>query len=120
MNPMLLKPKHKEILLNILKKTEIPIEVWAFGSRVNGTAHDASDLDLVIRTSNLERIPLSILSKIKEDLYESKIPYLVDLFDWARLPESFHRNILKNYEPIYSSQIEDEKLIEYSEEDSGL
>jgi hypothetical protein len=53
-------------------------------------------------------------------LYESQIPYLVDLFDWARLPESFHRNILKNYEPIYSSQIEDEKLIEYSEEDSGL
>ncbi len=32
------------------------IEIWAYGSRVNGDSHDASDLDLVIRT--LDASPL--------------------------------------------------------------
>ncbi len=40
-----LQPKHREALL----REHLPdVEVWAYGSRVNGRSHDGSDLDLVL------------------------------------------------------------------------
>ena len=33
------------------------VEVWAYGSRVSGRSHDASDLDLVLRAPGLQPIP---------------------------------------------------------------
>ena len=33
-------------------------EVWAYGSRVNGTDYEASDMDLVIRGPDLGKIPV--------------------------------------------------------------
>lgn len=47
---MLLRDKDRRTLCEIFETSPLPIEVWAYGSRVNGTAHDASDLDLVVRT----------------------------------------------------------------------
>ena len=35
---------------------------------------------------------------------ESNIPILVQIFDWARIPESFHKNILNNYEILKPTQ----------------
>ena len=34
---------------------------------------------------------------------ESNIPIL-QIFDWARIPESFHKNILNNYEILKPTQ----------------
>lgn len=43
-------------------------EVWAFGSRVTGAAHDASDLDLVLRDpAHLEQ-PMQELAQLCEAL----------------------------------------------------
>ena len=49
---MLLKNKYKQMLLDILSGLNVSGEVWAYGSRTNGTAHDGSDLDLVIVTDD--------------------------------------------------------------------
>ena len=49
---MLLREKDREELQKLFETIAIPVEVIAYGSRVNGTAHEASDLDLVIRTQN--------------------------------------------------------------------
>lgn len=45
---MILKDKDREKLIAIFKKIDLPFEVWAYGSRVEGSAHESSDLDLYI------------------------------------------------------------------------
>jgi uncharacterized protein len=100
---MILRTKDKELLIAIFKSIEMPIEVWAYGSRVNGTAHEGSDLDLVIRTKNLEKLPIAIFLDLKEKIRESNIPIIVELFDWHRLPASFYKSIEAQHEVLYSN-----------------
>jgi len=99
---MRLRNKDKQHLIEIFQP--IPnIEVWAYGSRVNGTAHEGSDLDLVIRTADLQEMPLSLFLELKQKIRESNIPIVVELFDWARLPQTFKQNILQHYEVLFSN-----------------
>lgn len=100
---MLLGNKDKEALLAIFATATMPMEVWAYGSRVTGEAHEGSDLHLVIRTHYLQKLPMDVLLDLRGKIQRSNIPILVELFDWARLPESFHRNIEANHEPFFSS-----------------
>lgn len=100
---MILRNKDKERLWAIFSTTTKPIEVWAYGSRVIGDAHEGSDLDLVIRTSDLQKLPIAIYSDLKKKIQESNIPIVVELFDWARLPETFHQNILAKHEVLFSN-----------------
>jgi len=73
------------------------VEVWAYGSRVNGQSHDASDLDLVLRAPALKPIPYRQLGDFTATLTDSNIPFLVEARDWARLPERFRREIERGY-----------------------
>ena len=73
------------------------VEAWAYGSRVNGRSHPGSDLDLALRTPTLEPIPDALLREFTAALERSNIPILVQAHDWARLPESFHREIERNH-----------------------
>lgn len=100
---MLLRAKDKQTLVNIFETATLPIDVWAYGSRVNGTAHDGSDLDLVIRTKDLKQLPIDIYVAFKDKIRESNIPILVDVFDWARLPDSFQKNIEVQHEILFSN-----------------
>lgn len=100
---MILRNKDRHTLIDIFKTVTEPIEVWAYGSRVSGSAHEGSDLDLTVRGHNLQKIPAEIFLDLKEKITESNIPILVELFDWARLPESFHSNIEANHEVLYKS-----------------
>lgn len=100
---MQLREKYKQMLLQILSTINIPIEVWAYGSRVNGNAHDGSDLDLVIRSQNLEPLPTDKYIDLCEKIKESNIPILVELRDWAKLPKSFHQNIYEKHEVLFSN-----------------
>lgn len=81
----------------ILREHLPEVEVWAYGSRVSGESHRGSDLDLVLRGPGLEKIPPANLLDVEEALRESTIPFLVEARDWARLPESFHREIGRDY-----------------------
>ena len=100
---MLLRTKDKNRLIAIFETAPVQMEVWAYGSRVNGKAHEGSDLDLVIRTPNLDKMPIDIYLDLNEKIHESTIPILVELYDWARLPDSFHTNIEKQHEVLYSN-----------------
>jgi predicted nucleotidyltransferase len=68
-------------------------EVWAYGSRVTGSGHEASDLDLVLRNSQNLQEETAALYDLKEAFIESNLPIRVDVMDWARIPASFHREI---------------------------
>lgn len=92
-----LLPKHRRMLEALLRKHLPDVEVWVYGSRVNGRSHDGSDLDLVLRGPGLKEIPSDQLGDFEEAVRESNIPFLVEARDWTRLPERFHREIEGDY-----------------------
>ncbi len=100
---MLLREKDKQALMQIFSSAETLMEVWAYGSRVNGTAHSGSDLDLVARSQNLKPLPIAVYIDLSEKIRDSNIPILVELRDWAMLPERFHANIVQQFEVLYSN-----------------
>ena len=102
-NKLHLSLKHKKLLSDIFKNHVPEVEVWAYGSRANNTSHPASDLDLVLRSTNLTPIPSQKLFALQEELKESSIPFLVEAKDWALLPKSFHQEIEKNYILLFNS-----------------
>ena len=91
-------PRHYRDQIEALLREHVPgVEVWAYGSRVSGRSHDASDLDLMLRGPDLKRIPSGQLADLTEALEQSNVPIIVQIHDWARLPESFHREIEQEY-----------------------
>ena len=90
-------PKHRTILESLLEEHLPDVEVWAYGSRVNGRSHDGSDMDLVLRAPGLNEIPAHQVSEFKDAVRASAIPFLVEARDWAKLPERFHREIEKRH-----------------------
>ena len=88
--------RHRDELEALLRKHVPDAEVWAYGSRVNGESHEGSDLDLVLRGPALE--PLGgCFCNLLEAIEKSNIPFLIQAHDWTQLPESFHREIERNY-----------------------
>jgi len=84
---------HEWAEMKRILKTHVPqYEVWAFGSRVEWTAKEYSDLDLVVMTNEL--MSLSAMADLKEAFDESDMTIKVDVLDWASLSENF-RNIIK-------------------------
>jgi uncharacterized protein len=90
-----LLPRHLVEVQAILKQFLPPdCEVWAFGSRVSGTATEGSDLDLVVRSAESAEIALTGL---KAAFRDSNLPFRVELLDWATIPETFRHEIRNNY-----------------------
>lgn len=97
-----LNPRYVAMLHDLMARHLPPeVAVWAYGSRVNGNAHDGSDLDLVLRTPDLQALPASVASRFREALTDSNLPIFVDVHDWALLPSSFHPRILARYEVLH-------------------
>ena len=92
-----LLPRHREMLETLLRRLVPGTEVWAYGSRINGRSHEASDLDLVLRAPGLRRIDTGRMRGLSQALRESNIPFLVEARDWMSLPENFHREIERDH-----------------------
>ena len=99
-----LPDRHRATLEALLHEHLPDVEVWAYGSRVNGRSHDGSDLNLVLRGPGLAKIDVVRLAAFQSALQESTIPFLVELHDWAHLPNPFHHEIEKNYVAIFGSK----------------
>ena len=85
--------RHRRTLEALFRRHLPEVEVWAYGSRVNGRCHAGSDLDLVMRTPDQAKIPTEQLAAFADAVRESTIPFLVEARDWARLPAQFRREI---------------------------
>lgn len=95
-----LRPKHLQMVRALLQQHLPLAEVWAYGSRVNGNGHEASDLDLVVRQ------PTGLnMAEIREACVESNLPIRVEIVDWARIPANFHNEIERSYVVVQSAQI---------------
>lgn len=92
---LILPPRYLEKVRAILSRVVPDHEVWAYGSRVTGEAHDASDLDLLLYDPIEPERPCKALYELREAFVESDLPIRVDIMDWARIPESFREEILQ-------------------------
>jgi len=92
-----LSPDYLTQVKKILNQNAPGFEVWAYGSRVNGRGHDASDLDLVLRNPADLQQPIEHLSQLKQSFIDSNLPFLVDVMDWACLPVSYREEIKKRH-----------------------
>ncbi len=62
-------------------------EVRVIGSRVSGRAKPGSDLDVVIMGD--QPLDLGRLSRLRDELDESSLPFRVDLIEWATASPRF-------------------------------
>ncbi len=85
--PLDLQPDYLAIVQEILRHHVPGREVWAFGSRVRGTARNASDLDLCIRGD--ESMGFERLGRLRDAFSASVLPFRVDVVDWATTAEGF-------------------------------
>ncbi|MBU1121403.1 MAG: nucleotidyltransferase domain-containing protein [Candidatus Omnitrophica bacterium] len=91
-------PCYMEIIQDILEKYILNWEVRAFGSRVNGTAKEYSDLDLVI--VGKEKLPKKTLYILREEFQESDLPFRVEIMDWQTISDEFKKIIEQGYEVV--------------------
>lgn len=96
-----LPDEYLKIVIECIKLHVPSYQVLAYGSRVKGTAHSASDLDLVIRNMRNSTQQVENFYDFKEALSESNLPILVDVLDWSKIPESFKQEIEANHIQIW-------------------
>lgn len=92
-----LPDSYVDMVQTILHQHLPQAEVWAYGSRVNGDHHEASDLDLVVHQDADALTRMRSLDALREAFSESDLPLLVQVVDWAAIPESFRAEISRNY-----------------------
>ena len=96
-NHLNLRPAWRDMLESLLRSHVPQADVWAYGSRVTGGAHEVSDLDIVLRNPVDSAQPLKAAAALRQALSGSMLPIMVDVHDWAHLPEYFHEEILQAY-----------------------
>ena len=94
MSKLFIKPEHLKMLKDIFASYCPEAEIWAYGSRLTGDAHEGSDLDLAVKDFHRKN---ANLSELKSLLTDSNIPFIVDIHEFDKLPKSFQDEILKNY-----------------------
>jgi len=87
---MLINKQDKKILEKILNN--YPYKFYAYGSRVKGTAHKFSDLDICYK----ENISSYILIEIEQKLEESNLSFVVELVNWKYMKKTFQKLIQKD------------------------
>ena len=98
MNKIFIKPQHLQMLIYIFNSYCPKAEIWAYGSRVGGDAHEGSDLDLAVKNFNDEN---KNIFDLKNLISGSDIPFLTDVLEYDSIPPSFQKEIEKNYIVIY-------------------
>ena len=99
MDNLFVKPQYLKMLTDIFEQYCPNAEIWAYGSRVNGDAHEGRDLDMVVKNfhSNTAK-----LSELRELITNSNIPFLTDINEFDKLPKYFQDEILKKYVVIFN------------------
>ena len=100
-----LRPEWLDIIQQLLAVHLPDVEVLAYGSRVTGTAHGGSDLDLVVRYPQNSHLSVRNLGRARDAFTESNLPILVDILDWAQIPDSFRDEIERTGVVIFPGDI---------------
>lgn len=95
-------PNHLETVKRILAEHVPECEVRAFGSRVDWTAKDYSDLDLVVVCD--DALDPDVLRRLRETFEESDLPFRVDVLDWQTISAAFQKVIEKKYQVLHNGK----------------
>ena len=82
----------QNLVLTPIRKKQI--KIFIFGSRATGRHHQFSDIDLLLVPMSAQNLTGAELSKIKEDIEESRFPIKVDLVLMQDLAESYKASVL--------------------------
>ncbi len=82
----------EEIIKSILQK--YPYDFYYYGSRVKGDFSKSSDLDILLKSD--KEIPYSVIDNIELKFNESKIPYIVNISQYATMDKNFYNLIKKD------------------------
>ncbi|KWT91805.1 nucleotidyltransferase family protein [Candidatus Magnetominusculus xianensis] len=85
-------------------------DILVYGSRINGTAHEGSDIDIVVRNPSADGKPFDDLYALREAISGSDIPVLVDVLDWARIPADFREEIQRCHKVLKRGNTADKQL----------
>ncbi len=88
-------PADLEAVRRILREHAPELEVRAFGSRVSWTARETSDLDLALMTN--EPLDAARMAVLRSAFTDSRLPFRVDVVDWAGASDSFRKVIESEY-----------------------
>jgi uncharacterized protein len=94
---LMLPPEHLATLRSLLAQYTPEADAWAYGSRMNGTAHEGSDLDVVLRHHDNPQWEIPGWLDLKDALQNSMLPMLVEVHVWPQLPPGFQREIERGY-----------------------
>lgn len=100
-----LRPEWLDMIQQLLAIHLPDVEVLAYGSRVTGTAHEGSDLDLAARYPQNPHLSVRNLGRARDVFSESNLPILVDILDWAQIPDSFRDEIARTGVIIFPRDI---------------
>lgn len=70
---------------------EYPVRVYLFGSRARGWSRTSSDCDIGVEP--MHDLPVGLLSRLREKLEESHIPYVVEVVDLAQADQEFAQKV---------------------------
>jgi len=87
-----------KIIKGILQANVPDCKVKAFGSRINSTFKQNSDLDLAIVGNS--RLGFSKMGELKLSFEESDLPFRVDVLDYNSISQNFRNIIDNNFEII--------------------
>jgi len=92
--------KLKEEILEIVSKylNFSQYKVFFFGSRVNNTGDEHSDVDVGILGP--KPIDFSIISKIRDEIENIKTLYIIDVLDFKKTSKAFKQTALENVEVL--------------------
>ena len=98
MTDQLALPRRYRDQLEALLCEHVPgVEVWAYGSRVNGEKPRRERPGPGAARSLPWNRWMVVYYDLLEAIEKSNIPILIQAHDWAILPESFHREIERDY-----------------------
>lgn len=83
-----------QIVLDPLRQAGCTI--WVFGSRARGTQHPFSDIDLLYELPVGKTLPDGYVSKIKENIENSRLNYKVDLVNVSNLADSYRTSVFND------------------------
>ena len=82
-----LENKYIEFIKNTINNVLTDVEIYIFGSRVQGVAKKYSDVDIALKSS--EKIEFSDILRIKSLFEDSTFPYKVDIVDLDSIKPEF-------------------------------
>lgn len=84
-----LSARHLSLLRALLAEHVPEAQVWAYGSRVTGHAHEGSDLDLVVRNPANLAAETPNWADLQDALRDSDLPMLMDSTTGRICPKPF-------------------------------